>query len=413
MNKVLRLVGEREQCKQVTLSRREDGLPAMSEIGVGALCALAWAGCLYVLLAVLAARRIMAREPALAQRAVSVTLLKPLHGLEPGLLANIGSFVTQDYAGPVSIVFGVADPEDPAVAVVQALREAHPEAAIKLVVDGRQHGANRKISNLINMDAGEGGDIVVLADSDIRVERDYLARLVGALEAPGTGAVSCLYRGRPEPGSWAALSALGIDTGFLPNAALGIVFGLAKPCFGSTIALRRETLARIGGFEPLGDQLADDYALGAAVRASGLSVAFPPMLVDHICVDEGFAQLWRHELRWARTIRLLNPAGHCGSIVTHPMPLALLATVISGFSPLAVWTLVASLACRAVAYRVWRTIFGLHRVPFWLLPVRDCVSFAVFVWSFAGRSVQWKGRRYDVAGDGAIRRDEDEGARRG
>lgn len=384
----------------------------MREFGVGAFCALAWAGCVYVLLAALASGRIMARRAAAARTAPSVTVLKPLYGLEPGLLANLRSFADQDYAGPVRLVFGVADPRDPAIAVVEALREARPEAAIRLVVDGRQHGANRKISNLINMDAGEDGDIVVLADSDIRVGRDYLTCLVGALEAPGTGAVSCLYRGRPEPGPWAALSALGIDAGFLPNAALGIASGLATPCFGSTIALRRETLARIGGFEPLRDQLADDYALGAAVRASGLAVAFPPMLVDHICVDEGLAQLWRHELRWARTIRLLNPSGHCGSIVTHPVPLALLATVISGFSPLAVWTLAASLACRAIAYSAWRRIFGLQRIPFWLLPVRDCVSFAVFVWSFAGRSVQWKGRRYDVAGDGAIRRDGDDGARR-
>lgn len=376
------------------------------------LCALAWAGCIYTLLAVHAARRIMAQPVALARATPPVTLLKPLHGLEPGLLDNLSSFADQDYAGPFRIICGVAQADDPAIAVVERLREAYPQAAIRLVVDDRQHGANRKISNLLNMDEGEDGEIVVLADSDIRVERDYLARLVGALDAPGVGAVSCLYRGRPEPGPWAALSALGIDTHFLPNAALGIAFGLATPCFGSTIALRRETLSRIGGFAVLRDQLADDYALGAAVRASGLSVAFPPMLVDHICVDAGIDQLWRHELRWARTIRILNRAGHAGSVVTHPVALALIATVISGFSPLAVWTLAAALGCRAVALGVWRRVFGLRRSPFWLLPVRDCLSFAVFVWSFASRSVRWKGRRYDVAVDGAIRRRDDDGARR-
>lgn len=384
----------------------------MSEFGVGALCVLAWAGCVYTGLAVYAARRVMTRPASPARTAPSITLLKPLHGLEPGLLDNLASFAVQDYTGSVRIVCGVAEPDDPAIAVVETLRARHPDAAIRLVVDGRQHGTNRKISNLLNMDAGETGEIVVLADSDIRVERDYLARLVGALESPGVGAVSCLYRGRPEPESWAALSAMGIDAGFLPNAALGIAFGLATPCLGSTIALRRETLERIGGFAALRDQLADDYALGRAVRSQGLAVTFPAMVVDHIFASIGFLQLWRHELRWARTIRVLNPAGHVGSIVTHPVPLALIATVISGFSPFAVCTLVASLAARAVALSAWRRIFGLRRVPLWLLPVRDCLSFAVFVWSFASRSVRWKGRRYDVAGDGAIKPGKDDGARR-
>ena len=380
----------------------------MSGFVAAVVAMLAIAGTFYGLATVIAARRLMgAVPPAGPATWPSVDILKPLHGDEPELLANLASFVGQDYPARMSLTFGVGDAGDPSAAVVDLLAAAHPAAAMLMVVDEARHGVNRKVSNLVNMDrrasgGGAPGEVVVLADSDIRVEADYLRGVVSALLAPGVGAVSCLYRGRPAGGLWSRLSGLGIDAHFLPNAALGIAFGLAAPCFGSTIALRRSMLERIGGFDSLADKLADDYALGEAVRATGLEIVFPPLIVEHLCAESSFPELWSHDLRWARTIRAVNPGGYLGSVVTHPVGLALLAAMVAGFAP---WSLVlaaGTVVVRLVVHIVLRRVFGLRPGGLLLLPLRDILSFAVFVWSFAGRSVDWRGERLDVAAGGVL-----------
>jgi ceramide glucosyltransferase len=372
------------------------------------LAALALAGMAYGLATIVAARRVMGTAPAPVPAAwPSVTLLKPLHGDEPGLRQNLESFAAQDYPGNVSIVLGAGHPEDAALVAAEGLSAAHPGRMIRIVADATAHGANRKVSNLVNIDrealrAGAGGEVVVLSDSDIRVAPDYLRTIVAALLAPGVGAISCLYRGRPAGGLWSRLSALGIDAHFLPNAALGIAYGLARPCFGSTIALRRQTLAEAGGLHGLADQLADDYALGEAVRGLGLQVAFPPVLVEHLCVEESFAALWSHELRWARTIRAVNPMGYAGSALTHPVGLALLAALASGLAAWSIGLLAAAIVLRLGVQASLQRIFGLERGGLALLPLRDLLSFAVFLWSFAGRSVAWRGETLDVARGGVL-----------
>ena len=254
----------------------------MTVLGVAAL-ACAAAGILYLgLAAILVLHRSSgdAPEGGRDQRGrgqgdhdPAVTILKPLHGLEPGLFDNLASFCRQSYGGPVEIVFGVQNPDDPAIGVVRRIERAFPRLPITLVVDARLHGANRKVSNLVNMSPHIRHEIVVLADSDMRVGPDYLAGLAGCLARSDVGAVTCLYHGIPAGSRWSQLSALSIDTHFLPSVVVGTALGLAKPCFGSTIALRRETLAAIGGFGVLSNELADDYALGAAVRRLGLRVS--------------------------------------------------------------------------------------------------------------------------------------------
>ncbi|MBV8473573.1 MAG: glycosyltransferase, partial [Hyphomicrobiales bacterium] len=215
------------------------------------------------------------------------------------------------------------------------------------------------------------------------------------------GAVTCFYNGVGARGFWSKLSALAVNTHFLPNAAVGLRTGLAHPCFGSTIALNRETLANIGGFEAFADHLADDYAMGDAVRAAGLRVEAAPMLVAHSCAETSFADLWSHEMRWARTIRAIDPLGYAGSILTHPLPWALVAAATGAPRAGASLALIA-MVIRIVLLRLATRDYKLAWLTYWLVPVRDLLSFAVFVWSFFGADLTWRGRSYRMEANGRL-----------
>ena len=358
---------------------------------------IAVGGCGYLLAATILVGR-CARAPMPRSTATpAVTILKPLYGAEQGLFDNLSSFAQLRYAGAVQIVCGVADARDGAVAIVERLRDAAATHDIELVIDPTMHGANRKVGSLINMAPRIRHDVVVISDSDIRAEPDYLARVTAALQQDGVGAVTCLYHGVTAGGLWSQLGALAINAHFLPSVVVGVASGLAQPCFGSTIALRRSTLAAIGGFAAFADRLDDDYAIGAAVRRQGHAVAIPPFTVAHLCSEPSLKELWRHELRWARTIRSIDPLGHAGSVVTHALPFALIALLLAHWSGLlapAAAVALAAVLCRAVLLRRIAGGFALPPQPYWLLPARDLLSFLVFVASFLGRRVSWKGHRY-------------------
>jgi ceramide glucosyltransferase len=245
---------------------------------------------------------------------------------------------------------------------------------------------------------------IVLADSDIGVPADYLLRVTAALEERGVGGVTCLYHGVAVPGFWSKLAVLAIDGHFLPNVLVGLRSGLAKPCFGSTIALHRSRLDEIGGFEAFSDCLADDYAIGTALREKGLRIAIPPLLVAHSCGESSSAELWRHELRWARTIRTVDPLGYAGSLVTHPLPFALLAFA-TGMPAAGSAFAILAILCRIVLLHVTTRSHGLALPPYWLIPVRDLLSFAIFVWSLCGRDLTWRGRNYHVRANGTLAAD--------
>jgi ceramide glucosyltransferase len=359
-------------------------------------------GCLYALVAVYAVRRFVAASSDTPTASYpAVTILKPLHGAEPNLYDNLARFCVQDYPGAVQIVFGVSDRVDPAIEIVRDIVAAFPDRDLALVVNARRHGSNRKISNLINMAVQARHDVLVISDSDIVVDADYLKNIAASLQRPGVGLVTCLYRGVAAKGAWAKLAAAAIDYHFLPSVLVGLLFGLAAPCFGSTIAIRKETLAAIGGLHAVADQLADDYALGAAVRRIGLDVAIPAYIVGHDCAQKSAPSLFRHELRWARTIRSVDPLGFTGTAITHALPLALLGMLLGGMTPLATLVLVA-LACRAVLQRELDRTFHLRKSFYWTGPLRDLVSFAVFVASYLGRGVEWRGHRYGVQADNTL-----------
>jgi ceramide glucosyltransferase len=329
-----------------------------------------------------------------------VTVLKPLHGAEPGLASRLNTFCQQDYDGPIQVLCGARDSASSAASAVRAMRGDNPNRSIELHVDGRRHGSNRKLSNLINMMPHVRYDTIVLSDSDIVVEPGYLRALAALLARPRTGAVTCLYYGTAGEGLWARLSALAVNTHFLPQAITAMALRLAKPCFGSTIALKRSTLERIGGFGRFADDLADDYAMGMAVRAEGYEVVTAPFLVSHCCFEDSPRQLLRHQIRVARTIKTIDPIGYAGSIITHPWPLALLG-MLSG-STAAALVAVAALASRVAVCRCVERRFGLPRVNPWLIPLQDIIAFGIYVASFFGATVHWRGSDYRVATDGTL-----------
>jgi ceramide glucosyltransferase len=258
-----------------------------------------------------------------------VSVLKPLHGAEPLLEAALASTCAQDFP-TFQVVFGVSRADDPALAVVERLRRRFSAVDIAVVVDSRRHGTNPKVGNLINMLPAAKHDVLVIADSDLHVAPDWLTRVVAALDVPGTGLACTLYAGLPATGVLVErLAAMHITHTFLPGALLSRALG-RQDCLGATMALRRETLARLGGLAALADHLADDNMLGRRVRALGLDVALADTVPATTVPEATLAALWRHELRWARTIRALVPGQFAASVLQYPIAWSLLALALSG-----------------------------------------------------------------------------------
>nr|WP_096723705.1 bacteriohopanetetrol glucosamine biosynthesis glycosyltransferase HpnI [Paraburkholderia acidicola] len=359
-------------------------------------------GIVYTVLAAFLIGRFFARPVSEPTSFPPVTVVKPLHGNEWALLANLQSFCQQDYPGQVQFLFGVHDSNDPALHAVDEIRRLHPDAHITVVADARLYGPNRKISNILNMLPQAQHDVLVFADSDVSVPPEYLRHLVGELQNPGVGLVTCAYRGQPDPGFWPRLSAKAINYHFLPGVVTGLTLGLARPCFGQTIAMRRDTFEKIGGFAPFVHHLAEDHAIGEAVRMIGEKVVVPPFAIAHACVENSARQLISHELRWSRTIRSIDPLGHVGSALMHPLAFALLAVLLSGTMTWS-WLLPMVAICARFALKLSsdRALRQAHG-GLWLLPFWDLVSFAIFVVSFRSSRVMWRGFRFDVDGDGLL-----------
>lgn len=376
------------------------GLIAFVNYLASMLLVLGASGAMYMMAAARTMRQFFDQAEPSGRRSEGVTLLKPLHGAEPKLADNLASFLVQEHDGPIQLLCGVQRADDPAIAAVETLRARFPGARIDLVIDPTPHGANGKVANLINLAPHIAHDVIVLSDSDIAVSPDYLARLLRALDAPEVGAVTAAYHGRGDAGFWSRVAAAGLSWQFLPGAIVGSRYGLARPCMGSTIAMRRETLAAIGGFDAFADVLADDHAIGAAVAARGLAVAMPPMLVTHASAERGFGELWRHELRWGATVRDLVPGAYLAGMVAMPLPLALLALPIHPWP--GVFLIVFALLTRIWVAGVADDEARARTAPLWLLPLRDCLTFVVFIASLWVRSVDWRGARLRMEQDGQI-----------
>ena len=365
------------------------------------LLAGSMAGCVYLLYAGVVTRRFAERAPDKGRDSPPATILKPLCGEDPDLYENLASFCRQDYPH-WQAVFGVQDSRDPAIAVVRRLMAAFPGVDLALVVESTRAYGNLKVANLLNMLPAARHDIILVADSDMRVNPHYLGSITAPLLHADVGLVTCLYRGVAESGVWSKLGTLHINHGFVPQALVAEALGSQTGCFGATMALRRDTLAAIGGFAAVADALADDHALGAAVRRRGLRVVLSPYIVDNIVSEPSLPALFRHELRWARTIRAVAPTGFLGSVVTQPMVLALVAMASGAWPLLGLAMLGATLLCRAAMVRMVDRALGLPPTPLWLVPLRDLLSFAVFVASFFARTVAWRDRTFRIGRNGRL-----------
>ena len=362
---------------------------------------MAVAGAAFGAVATIVMGRFLGRPRPAPAALPSVTILRPMKGLDPEADANLLSLCDQDYAGRIHIVLGCDEEGDPAVAAARRLKAARPDRDITIVVDPTQHGTNRKLSNLINMAPRVSGEIVVISDSDVRLPREAVAALVGGLEAPGAGLAYALYRGRPTGNLWSRVAALDINARFASSVVVGQALN-AHPVLGPTMAVRAEALAKGGGFRRLKDVLADDFELGRMVREQGLSIACPPMLIDHGFPERTLSELWRHELRWARTIRLLNPGGYAGSLITYSTPLAFAGMALMGFSPPALVAFGVLMGVRFTFALLSCLVLDADTSAIWLFPLRDLLAFAVFLAAFFGSRIEWRGATLRVKPDGAM-----------
>jgi ceramide glucosyltransferase len=358
----------------------------------------------YVGLANWRLRRFAQATPARRDFAPAVSVLKPLCGLEPDLYENLRSYFRLDYSR-LQIVFGVQDPLDRALQVVERLEAEFPHIEVAIVVNRCRHGSNPKLSNVINMLAAARHDILVLSDSDIRVPPDYLARVVAPLADPGVGAVTCAYTAHPATSSVAAqMASLQINDWFLPSVLVAGALVKMDFCMGSTIALRRDALAAIGGFGVLRDMLADDYEIGHRMVERGYRVMLSDCVVETVACEIDLKQLFLHELRWARTIRTVRPFGFVGVCVTHTVAMSLLAALaLSGAGIIVPVAMVAvGILARLILHFHVAARFAGPRGTSWLVPLRDALSLGVWAASFVGGRVNWRGQCFSVRHDGSL-----------
>ena len=337
-----------------------------------------------------------------------VSILKPLKGTDPDIYESFRSHCLQDYP-EYEIIFGVSDPDDPAVASVQQLQREFAGCAIQLVVCPNQLGANVKVSNLEQMLPAVRYQYLVVNDSDIRVERDYLRRIVAPLIDERVGMVTCLYRGVAASTLGSQFESLGISTDFCPGVLVARQLeGRLRFALGSTLAFRRTDLEKIGGFRSIVDFLADDYELGRRIAGLGLQVFLSDVVVETHLPAYDLRGFLAHQLRWARGVRDSRTGGYIGLASTYGLMWALIALVASRG---ALWTWAVAgmtvLLRFAVALTVGKIVLkdrGLLR-HLWLLPARDLVAVVVWIGSFAGHTVTWRGDRFKLKNGRLIRID--------
>jgi len=361
------------------------------------LSALAVAAGAYQILVLLAAVRFVRRRPAQAGPLPPVSILKPVHGLDPHFYEAIRSHALQDYPA-FEILFGTGDPDDPAAPEIRRLAAEFPDLPIRFIT-ASQPAANQKVGVLAELAANARHPVLVVNDSDIAVPPDYVRLVVAPLQDPRVGMVTCLYRGEAR-GLAARLECLAIATEFAPGVLAAPLVGVSEFALGSTMAFRAADLQRIGGFRSIADYLADDYQLSRRIHELGLKVVISRPVVTTFLPERGWREAWRHQVRWARTIRVCRGGGYLGMPVTVATLWAVLLACAGRL-----WEAAALLVLRlAAAIAVAGGVLGvrLRLSDLLLIPLRDLWGLAVWVAGLGGRTVHWRGRRLQISRDGRI-----------
>jgi ceramide glucosyltransferase len=327
-----------------------------------------------------------------------ISILKPIRGLDPHFSEAIQSHAVQDYP-EYEILFGVTDLSDPAVPVIRKLIEDFPERRIRLV-QASTVAANRKVGTLIDLSREARYSLLLVNDGDVRVSADYLRRIVGPLEDPSIGLVTCLYRAASdhEPGRW---EAIGIACVFAPTVLVARLFGVKKFALGATLLFRAEDLHAAGGFEALADYVADDYQIGLRIARLGRRVVLSKLAVETWHTGQTWGEVWRHQVRWARTIRVSRPVGYMGLVLGNASLWSLVA-LISGVG----WAALPLLASRIlVGVFVGAGVLGSRDAlrRFYLMPFWDLLGLAIWFWGLVGNTVEWRGSCLHLTHDGRIR----------
>ena len=382
-------------------------------------------GIFYYIAVLWSGRSFVRRRVPATDFAPPVSILKPVKGLDPGMYEAFASHCRQEYAGEYELLFGVSSLDDPAVEAIEQLRAEFPERSIRLVECPEKLGPNGKMGNVVQLAREARYDYLIVNDSDIRVGPRYLSRVMGEFGRQGAGVrdqgsekqgsglrgqgsgkskpvglVTVPYWGRAHGTLGSKLEALGISTDFFPGVLVALKLdGEIRFGLGSTLAVSKTALDAIGGFATLVDSLADDYELGHRIAQAGFAVALSREVVDTSVPAYDLSGYLAHQLRWARGIRDSRKAGYVGLIFTFGLAWAILNAVASGFALESLALL--SLACLArvtVALAVGVGILGDRQVlrDLWLLPVRDLAALGVWVWSFAGNTVTWRGQTFTL-----------------
>ena len=367
-----------------------------------ALLALVVGSLVYCALIVIAAGRYASVRPPEPDSQPPISVLKPLAGVDLGLEENLRTFFEQDYPS-YELLFAVRDPNDPAIRVVERLNAAYPAVPSRLLVTGEPPYPNAKVFSLDRMTALARYDLLVMADSDVRVTPALLATLAAEFQDAKTGIVTCPYRAVPGPGFWSRLEAIGLNTEFLAGVLVARLLDGMRFALGPTLAARRQTLADVGGFQTLQEYLAEDFVMGKLAAELGWRVVLSSYVIEHHIGSQSFSANLRHRLRWSRSTRRSRPWGYIGQVFTNPLPLALIfcAVVPAWWPVLAIAAVLRALAAGATAGRILHD--PLTRRNWWLVPLQDLVSFAIWAAAFYGNTIVWRGRKYHLLADGRFR----------
>lgn len=341
-----------------------------------------------------------------------VTLLKPIYGLDPELTENLRSFCQQNYP-EYQVIFGLHDENDPALPIVEKVIKEFSELDVSVVIDSRIYGCNRKVSNLMNMFPTAKYDYLLIADSDMRVPSNYLSEVMAPFVDTSIGAVTCLYSGSARGKLVSSLNAMFINSWFLPSVLISQLIQPIKYCLGATMIVRRDLLNKMGGFHALSDYLADDYMLGKFVTDQGYKIHLSNFVVENIVEEASFKDLLLHELRWARTLRRVEPLGYFFTFLTDTFVIGMFTTLILYITTQNLaWALVpvllASIARVLLHIRTRQITNASQAGPIWLIPLRDLLSFCIRVISFTGTSIQWRNNAFNVDQSGLIHADVEE-----